>query len=159
MTLMPRSGESPLHERPGSARAGRLGASAPNTGRDGFKGWFDNPNYGGNNDGTIDDGECAMGLVHAKLTEDIFELYDLNRNVALDRSEGNKLFSDFGITDSRVIDAIYGDVDLEYTSPSFLAETARLFLRRPRLQVPAPLRSGDSSRSAGSSSAQCPEDR
>lgn len=86
---------------------------------DGFTRQFDNPVYGGNGDGKIDDGEAAMGLMHAKLVEDCFELYDTNHDTYLVRSEGNAMFAVFGITDSRVIDAIYGDVDLEYTSPNF----------------------------------------
>jgi hypothetical protein len=117
MTLMPRTGESLFMDDLNASSVAVWGVRKEYW--DGFTRQFDNPTYGGNGDGAVDDGEAAMGLFHAKLVEDVFELYDLNHDDNLVRSEGNAMFAQFGITDSRVIDAIYGDVDLDTTSPTF----------------------------------------
>jgi hypothetical protein len=98
---------------------------------DGFARDFDATEHGGDGDGALDDGEVAMGLLDAKVIENLYELFDANHDTYLVRAEGNKLFAALGIYDSRIIDAFYADVGLNAGGPTFW-QKLRLFFSGDR---------------------------
>jgi hypothetical protein len=109
--LLPRTGNALFFEddEPGAPRAYYW---------DWINRQFDDSFRGGNDDGSLDDGEVAMFIAYAKIEENLFELFDTDHDGYLSRPEGDRAFASFGLTDARIIDAFYANAFLSNPSPS-----------------------------------------
>lgn len=129
LKLMPRTGEALFMDDLDPAAMAKWGLRKEYW--DSFT-QFDDPFLGGDGNGTLDIGETAMGMVYAKLIENLYELFDTNHNTYLERSEGDHLFAvigaQAGITfNYRAIDAFYANIGLNTASPGLFARLRIFF--------------------------------
>jgi hypothetical protein len=92
---------------------------------------FDNADRGGNENGHFDATELLMALNYVRLLDNIYAIYDTNRDGTMTKDEIKPFFKEMGIESSLAIDAFFNGVGLDGKS-SKIGTTLKVFFSRKK---------------------------